>query len=351
MGLIAQRVRVWAARAARSSLAGPYVIVAVLFVTGSLASARFSSVPNIRQLLVFASFTSLAALGQSLVIIGGGIDLSVPWLMGFGGLQLAHWSNGGLSQPIAIVVVVVVGAVIGGVNAAGVTLLRVPPIIMTLAVGGVVYGYLLDIGQVGYTSTAPTLAVTLTSKSVGAIPVVALITLGLAIATHFFLRRTVGGRWLFAVGTDQTIARLAGVRVGATRAATYVVSGATAAFAGILLAGYVGQSYPEIGQPYLFTSIAAVAIGGASILGGSGSFWGTIAGALTLTLLTATLALLNVSDAVLDIVYGLVIVLAVLGAQNVGRRHFVYRDVFRRNLRVPSVAAPELVRETEEKGA
>jgi ribose transport system permease protein len=301
-------------------LLGPYLIVLLLFLIGSLASARFSGIPNIRQLLVFASFTSLAALGQCLVIIGGGIDLSVPWVIGFGGLQLAHFSNSGVPEPLATLLVICIGAMIGALNATGVTLLRIPPLIMTLGVGGVVYGYLLDIGQVGETSSAPHFAVSLTSASIGPIPIVALITLGLAGATHVYLRRTVGGRWLYAVGTNQGIARLAGVKVGAVRATTYVISGAGAAFAGILLTGYVGQSYPEIGQPYLFTSIAAVAIGGASILGGTGSYWGAIAGALTLTLVTATLALLNVSDAVLDIVYGAVIVVAVMGARSVGKQ-------------------------------
>jgi ribose transport system permease protein len=301
----------------RSNLIGAYGIVIVLFAVGSLASSGFAREGHVQQLLVFASLTALAALGQTLVIIGGGIDLSVPWVMAFGGLQLSHWVSGGMSEALAVVLVVCVGGLTGVVNALGISLLRIPPIIMTLGVGGVLNGYLLKIGQVGEGSGAPKIATEITSANVGPIPVIALITLCFAIAVHVFLRHTVGGRWLYALGTNQNIARLAGVRVGIGQATTYIVSGVVAVFAGILLAGYVGQSYVEIGEPYLFTSIAAVAIGGASILGGSGTYWGTIAGALTLTLLSATLALLNVGDATLDIVYGVIIVLAVFVARNV----------------------------------
>jgi ribose transport system permease protein len=298
-------------------LLGPYLIVVVLFLIGVVASSGFAREQHLQQLAVFASLTALAALGQTLVIIGGGIDLSVPWLMSFGGVQLAQWVNAGIPEPLALVMVVCVGGMIGAVNAAGIAWLRIPPIVMTLGVGGVLNGYLLHIGQVGEVNTAPKLAADLTSTNVGPVPLVAVITLVLALVVHLFLRHTVGGRWLYGIGINISIARLAGVKIGIGQATTYVVSGAMAAFAGVLLAGYVGQSYVEIGEPYLFTSIAAVAIGGASILGGTGTYWGTIAGALTLTLLTAVLALLNLGDASLDIVYGVIIVIAVFLAQRV----------------------------------
>ena len=313
----ARSVRTFATTALRNPLVGPYFVVVVLFVIGTTASDGFAREQHLQQLAVFASLTALAALGQTLVIVGGGIDLSVPWLMSFGGVQLAQWVNAGVPEIVALVMVVCVGGAIGAVNAAGVAWLRIPPIVMTLGVGGVLNGYLLNVGQVGQANTAPKLAADLTSTNVGPVPLVALITLILGVAVHVFLRHTVGGRWLYAIGTNTGIAWLAGVKIGIGQATTYVISGAVAAFAGVLLAGYVGQSYVEIGQPYLFTSIAAVAIGGASILGGRGTYWGTIAGALTLTLLTAVLALLDLGDASLSIVYGVIIAMAVFLAQRV----------------------------------
>jgi ribose transport system permease protein len=107
------------------------------------------------------------------------------------------------------------------------------------------------------------------------------------------------------------VASLSGVRVGRVRLLTYVVSGAISAFAGVVLSGYVGSTYLQIGAPYLFTSIAAVVIGGTSILGGRGSYWGTVAGAMTLTVLSAMLPLFHLSNAGLEIVFGVVILIGV----------------------------------------
>jgi ribose transport system permease protein len=111
------------------------------------------------------------------------------------------------------------------------------------------------------------------------------------------------------VGSNDTVARLSGINVARVRVITYCIAGASSVFTGVLLAGYIGRAYLAMGAPYLFASIAAV--GGASILGGRGTYWGTVAGALTLTLLSAMLPLFNLTDPAIDIVYGLVILLGV----------------------------------------
>ena len=124
-------------------------------------------------------------------------------------------------------------------------------------------------------------------------------------------RRTAFGRYLYAVGSNRTVAILSGVPVARTTITAYAISGLTAALAGILLTGYAKQSYLGMGNPYLFTSIAAVAIGGTSILGGSGSYLGTIAGALVLTILTGLLPIFRLDIGALQIIYGAVILLTV----------------------------------------
>jgi ribose transport system permease protein len=289
-----------------------YALCALLFVIGTLHSSGFASGSNIRQMLVFASFIGFAALGQTLVILAGGLDLSVPWVMAFGGVQLSHWSAGGLPGGVALALVVAAGTLIGVVNGIGVARLRIPPIVMTLAVGGLVQAYLLAIGLLkSEGNQVPAAAVDMASNRIGPVPVVALVWLAAAIGVGALLSRTALGRGMHAVGANDVVADLSGIDVRRVRLITYAISGGGSAFAGIVLSGYVGTTYLDIGGPYLFTSIAAVVVGGASILGGSGTYWGTVAGALTLTVLSAMLPLFHLSDAGLKVVYGVVILVGV----------------------------------------
>jgi ribose transport system permease protein len=289
-----------------------YVLCAVLFVIGTVHSSGFASQSNIRQMLVFASFIGFAALGQTLVILAGGLDLSVPWIMAFGGIQLSHWAVNGIPAVPAILLVLLVGVAIGVINGVGIAYLRIPPIVMTLAVGGLVQAYLLSIGLLkSQGNQVPAAAVDLASNRLGPVPIVALVWIAAAAAASIVLKRTVVGRRIYAVGANEVVADLSGVDVARTRLVTYAISGGVSAFAGVVLAGYVGTTYLDIGGPYLFTAIAAVIVGGVSILGGSGTYWGTVAGALTLTVLSAMLPLFHLSDAGLKIVYGIVILAGV----------------------------------------
>jgi ribose transport system permease protein len=153
--------------------------------------------------------------------------------------------------------------------------------------------------------------VTLATGKIGPVPYDVLIWLGLTTIAAIALSVTTFGRYLYAVGTNRTVAHFSGVSIRWITVLTYVVSGVTAVIAGILLTGYSGQSFLGEGDPYLFSSVAAVAIGGASILGGSGHYVGTVAGALILTVLSGLLPILNLNPASLQIIYGLVIILTV----------------------------------------
>lgn len=296
----------------RQSTVMAYALTAALFIVGVVHSSGFASGSSIRQMLVFASFVGFAALGQTLVILAGGLDLSVPWLMAFGGVELSRLSASGTPAGLAVVIVIVIGVGIGGLNGIGVTWLRVPPIVMTLAMGGLIQAYLLAVGQLSSSGdTVPSIAVDLASNRAGPIPVIAIVWLVVAVACGVLISRTAFGRRVHATGENDVAASLSGIRIDRVRLITYAISGAASAFGGIVLAGYVGTTYLEIGAPYLFTSIAAVVVGGASILGGRGTYWGTVAGALTLTVLSALLPLFHLSTADLEIVYGVVILLGV----------------------------------------
>lgn len=291
-----------------------FVVLLMLFALTSLLSPGFASPVHVANLIVIGSFVGLAALGQTLVIIGGGLDLSIPWVMSAGGILVSVWTISSHSpNPWAIMgVVIAIGAGIGLVNGLGVTRLNIPPIIMTLAVGGILEGIFLNVSQGSISPTAPKLMVGMATDKFADVPLLAIIWTVLALVTWVILAHTTYGRRLYSVGTNAIASRLAGIAVGRVRLITYVLSGGMAAVAGMLLAGYIGTAYLDMGSSYQFASIAAVAIGGASILGGNGTYWGTIAGALLLTVIAALLPILHLSQAWTEIASGLIILIAVI---------------------------------------
>jgi ribose transport system permease protein len=289
-----------------------YLGLVVLFGLISVFSPGFADPNHVTTLLIVAAFTGIAALGQTVVIIGGGIDLSVPWTLNCAAVLLTAVARGQDGPLVWLIPLILLGGVLVGiVNGVGIALLRVPPIVMTLSTNIVLQG-LLFIATSGFPPPpTPKQVVWLATGRLGPFPVILLLWAALAIAVVVAERRTSFGRYLYAVGTSRAVATFSGVPVARTTIAAYAVSGGSAALAGILLDGYARQSYLGMGDPFLFTSIAAVAIGGVSILGGSGSYLGTIAGALILTVLTGLLPILKLENGHLSVIYGTVILVTV----------------------------------------
>jgi ribose transport system permease protein len=179
-------------------------------------------------------------------------------------------------------------------------------------VGGLIEGYLLSVTtSQGGAGTVPDPAVALSNGHVGPVPIIPVVWVVLAIAVAIVMRRTPLGRRVYATGANPVAARLAGVHVARVRVATYVISGGASALSGVLFAGYVRSVFLDMGQDYLFGGIAAVALGGVALLGGSGSYWGTFAGALTLAFLSAFLPMLGLDDASVKVGYGIVILIGI----------------------------------------
>jgi ribose transport system permease protein len=289
-----------------------YLGMIVLLLLTSIVAPGFLAPSHLRSTAVLAAFIGIVALGQTFVIIGGGIDLSVPWVLNSAAVMMTL-AAGGQDQPLLFVVplILAAGALVGAVNGLGVAWFGVPPIIMTLAVNVILQGGILVYTGGAPTATAPPAVQFLAVGRIAGIPVVLFIWVALAAVATVLLSKTAFGRQLYAVGTSPTVAEFSGVPTFRTAVLAYTLSGFTAALAGMLLTGYTAQAYLGMGDPYLFTSIAAVAIGGASILGGSGHYIGTIAGAFVLTILTGLLPALNLSNGALLIVYGVVILVTV----------------------------------------
>lgn len=300
------KFRVW-----RSTLLA-YAGALLIFALTSLYSPGFAAPSHLRSLIVVSAFTGIVAIGQTLVIIGGGIDLSVPWVLNSSAILvtlIADGANGPLLW--AVPAIVAGGALVGAINGAGIAWAGIPPIIMTLSTNTILQGLLLVATGGSPPAMTPHVLQVMATGRAGPLPVIMLIWLALAAAVTLLLGRTVLGRYLYALGTARMVAEFSGVPVRRVILSAYAISGATAAFAGVLLTGYSGQAYLGMGDPFLFTSIAAVAIGGASILGGNGTYLGTIAGALVLTILTGLLAIFRLSNGALLVIYGVVILFTV----------------------------------------
>jgi ribose transport system permease protein len=291
-----------------------YVCVAgVLVATAIVRPDTVEHWSYYNSLIVLSSFLIILALGQGTVILTGGLDLSVPWVIGFCGILAAGMIRGSNEASLWVVpAVLVLGALIGTVNGLGIVVLGLPPIVITLAMNGILQGAALVYSNGtpdGFSSSG--LHWFLTGKITGIAPVVVFVVLFI-VGAVFLLGGTVFGRRVYAIGNSVTVARLSGVNVPRTLVLVYVLSGVCSALVGVLLTGFSGQASLGMGDDYLLPSIAVVVVGGTLITGGRGHYLGMLGGALLLTALQTLLDGTNLPHAVRDIIFGLVVLGAVL---------------------------------------
>ncbi|MGO9310754.1 MAG: ABC transporter permease [Spirochaetia bacterium] len=290
-----------------------YACALLIFVLITLISPGFAGPRHIRILLIDAAIIGVIALGQTFVIITGGIDISIPWTVNCAAVFLTLLSGSHDAHLWLIVPILLAGTTfIGLLNGLGIAYLDIPPIIMTLGMNSILLGGLLGItgGRPG--GQAPALVQQAANGNLGPFPVIVIIWLLLIAAATIVLRKTAFGRQLYFIGNNETVALFSGVNVRFTKMLVYCLSGLTAGLGGILLAGRIGQSYLGMGDPYLFQSVIVVVIGGASVLGGSGQYIGTVAGAFILTIINGLLPVFNIPTSAQQIVYGFVLFFAVL---------------------------------------
>lgn len=297
-------------------------VVALVWIVAGLTMRGFGAYGHLRYLIELSSVIGLVAAGQTLVVVAGGIDLSVAAIITVSavGLPLFTWQADPTGM-FAIVATLAMASVIGAVNGAGVAFLRVHPMIMTLAMATFLQGLLIIIAGGSAVSLQNELVHWLGNARPAGIPAAILLWLVISVATLAVLHATPFGARLFAIGANPVAAQLSGVPVIATTIAVYAVCGFTSGLAGVLLLGMNGQGYVGIGDPYLLTSIAAVVLGGTSILGGSGTYAGTIPGAILLVTITALITVVNASPGWRSILFGtLILVLLLLSGREAARR-------------------------------
>lgn len=292
------------------------IVVLAVFGIGALTLPGFSSVSSVRSMLVLAAFLGVAAGGQTAVALLGGIDLSIPNFINVGNVATSQlYGTNHLPFALIVALVLLFGGALGAFNGLVSKIFDINPLIVTLAVGSIIDGGLLVWTHAGLTGSAPAWLGTFTSPAAHTwiVPlapvVVSWIVLG--ILFEVFLRRTLAGRRVYAEGANPTAARLMLVPERATWALCFGLSGALAMLAGLLLAGFTGAGLYDIGDPYLFTTIAAVVVGGSSLLGGRGSYLRTFLGVLALTEISTMLVGYGLSAAAQEAVYGAIIVAVV----------------------------------------
>ena len=288
----------------------------LLFLVGELVRPGFASLGSIKAVLVVASFVGLVAAGQTFVILIGGIDLSVPWILNAAAILLVTSSLGHDGRAAwAVALTIGMGAAVGALSGAGIALFGVPAVVMTLAMNGVMEGLTLGLSG-GLTcascaSYAPPVVQAAVHGTFLGVPAVLYIWLLVIAAISVLLSLTTFGRATYAIGNSVRASYLSGIRVTATTIALYMLSGMCSALAGIMLVGFGGQAALGMGEPYLFQSIAAVVIGGVYILGGRGHYIGAVAGSISLVALISVLNAMNMPEYGRSIIYG-VIILALL---------------------------------------
>jgi ribose transport system permease protein len=294
----------------------------ILFIVGELARPGFASYDQIMNVLRLAAFLGIMAVGQTLVIMAGGegIDLSVGAVVTLGAIIVFRIVNGDPALVIpALIVSSLAGLLIGLMNGFGIAIMRIPPLVMTLGMTGVVQGLILVVtGGRPQGASAPIMQVVLSDAWIAGIPGVVFIWIILAAAVWLLLQRTAFGKALYAIGSNRTTARLSGVRVERMVILTYGLSGMFAAIGGFVLLGYTQNVFINLGYQYTLPTIAAVVVGGTSLAGGSGGYVGTMAGALVLRLIESLLLTFSIPEFGRQIVYGLIL-LVLLSVYGRGR--------------------------------
>lgn len=309
------------------------LLAVVLFLLSGFLPNGFGTnvkiaVAQATNILRLAVFLGVIAAGQTLVIISGfeGIDLSAGSVVTLTAI-LTYVIVSGANERVlpALLVSLAVGAAIGFLNGVGITFLKISPFVMTLGMSGVVTGAIIIINHGNVSGKVAPIMTRLIARPLApniAIPNALIIWIIFGFLMWLLLERTRFGKHLFAIGVNRVTAKLSGVNVTGTNLAVYSLAGALAGFGGFLVVGNTGVVFINLGQPFLFPSIAAVAVGGTLLSGGKGSYWGTMAGAVVLTLITSLLTTMQMPDSVRRMALGatLLIMISIYGRQRALRQ-------------------------------
>lgn len=295
-----------------STESGIFGVLIAMCLLLTFVAPSFADSYNMGVLVRQFSFVAIIAMGQTLVLLTRGIDLSVGAIAGLSGI-ISAWLmlNTGLDPYICLVLSLLFGALCGSINGLLITKLNLNPFIVTLAMGEIFFGLIMVITQGWPLSGVPQKVLFLGQGMVGPAPVPGIIMIGLGIVLIYVLTSTPIGRHIYAIGGNESAATLVGIRIDRTKIMVYALSGTFAALAGVLMMLRLGAGQPQIGEGWLMASITAAIIGGTSLMGGQGKIIGTIFGAALMGVLANAIVLLSISAYWERVIVGVVVLLAI----------------------------------------
>jgi ribose transport system permease protein len=274
---------------------------------------------NIQSIAIFAVAPLLLATGQTFVIISGGIDLSMGFVMGLAAVVAAHainWATPGFGMPMAILfgtlVAVLAAGIPGAVNGLLISRLRVPPFIGTLGMFGVARGVAFLLANGTTVPIKNSVFATIGNGRILNVPYIVIITAIFVVAMHYLLSQTRFGQHNYAIGANVQAARRSGIDIRWHLLRLYILSACCAGLAGVVYSARFNAGAAQAGEPLLLDCVAAVVIGGASLFGGSGTIFGTVAGAFVIAVIQYGLVFVNVEPFWQFISVGVVIIISVL---------------------------------------
>lgn len=290
-----------------------FFVLVLLCIALSIMKPSFGSQYNISTLSRTIAFTTIVAFGQTLVLLTGGIDLSVAGIAGMSGI-LAAWMmvNTSLSPMICIPIIIVLAFICGSLNGLLITKMKMVPFVVTLASGSIFTGVIYVI-----TKGSPIMGIPKTATILGQgmlfdiIPYPAIAMALLGIVLIYMLKYTPFGRYIYAVGGNENAARIAGIKVGQVTTIVYGLSSTMAAIAGILITCRLGTAQPTVGSDWVMPSVTAACIGGTSLSGGRGGIVGSIVGGIFMSVISNAIVIMEISPYWEKVIIGIVILIAI----------------------------------------
>jgi ribose transport system permease protein len=317
--------------AAKTAISFQKAFLAIILVVLAMAlfnqfpetKTNFFSEANFINILKSASIFLILAMGESVVLIGGGVDLSIGGMMAFSGVITILLLNAGMPTPIAIAAALLVGLAVGAINALISVYQRAEPFIITLGMGIVLTGAGQQLTNARpIASTVADFQAIANTKLIGQVPIIVLVMLAVVAVTYLVLRNTSFGRNVYAVGGDYEVAKYSGINVRRTKAATYLICGLTASIGGVMLASQLSSASAIAGDRTALYVVCAVVVGGTSVAGGVGGAIKSTIGLLLLGLLTNSFNMLRIDSLVsyISTLFLGFIIVAILWLDSFGRK-------------------------------
>lgn len=309
--------RRWSLRDRINQVTIVWLIVLVCIPLSRIVSPNFPSFTQVNSVLILSLFLVAVGFGQGLVILTGGIDLSVASVIGLGAFATGILSNAGVPVLAAAAIAIGLSALLGVINGLFVAYAGFPPFIVTLASGTILASILLGVSKGAPAQRSPSVLADIFSGRIAimGVPTPIIVLVIVVLLGLLIQNRTRLGRQAYCVGNSVRATQIAGLSVPATLIAVYAVAAAFYGLTGVMLLGYSSGADLNIGASWLLPSITAVVVGGSSIRGGAGSFMGTVGGAVLLTLLGICISAAGIPEGAKQVLYGAIILFALVGAR------------------------------------